>query len=56
MNDLYKTELIRRRARWRNGEHIELETLAWLDWFNSRPLHIVLGDVPPTEFEHDYYP
>ena len=52
MNGLYKTELIRRRGPWR---HVELETLAWVDWFNQRRLHSELGDIPPAEFEHDYY-
>ena len=55
VNGLYKTELIRRRGPWRHAEHVELETLAWVDWFNNRRLHGELGDIPPTEFEHDYY-
>lgn len=52
---LYKTELIRRRGPWRNAEHVELETLAWVEWFNNRRLHSELGDIPPAEFEHDHY-
>lgn len=55
VNGLYKTELIRRRGPWRHAEHVELETLAWVDWFNNRRLHSELGDIPPAEFEHDYY-
>ena len=55
VNGLYKTELIRRRGPWRHAEHVELETLAWVDWFNNRRLHSELGDIPPTEFEHNYY-
>lgn len=55
VNGLYKTELIRRRGPWRHAEHVELETLAWVDWFNQRRLHSELGDIPPAEFEHDYY-
>jgi transposase InsO family protein len=55
VNGLYKTELIRRQGRWRNVEHVELATLAWVDWFNNRRLHSELGDIPPAEFEHDYY-
>ena len=55
MNGLYKTELIRRQGPWRHAEHIELETLAWVDWFNNRRLHGELGDIPPAEFEELYY-
>jgi len=36
VNGLYKTELIRRQGPWRNVEHVELATLAWVDWFNNR--------------------
>ena len=30
--NLYKTELIRRQGPWRNAEHVELATLAYVDW------------------------
>ena len=55
VNGLYKTELIRRRGPWRNVEHVELATLAWVEWFNNRRLHSELGHVPPVEFEQHYY-
>lgn len=55
VNTLYKTELIRRRDPWRHAEHVELETLAWVDWFNNRRLHSELGDIPPAEFETEHY-
>jgi putative transposase len=55
VNGLYKTELIRRQGPWRNVDHVELATLAWVDWFNNRRLHSELGDIPPAEFEHDNY-
>lgn len=55
VNGLYKTELIRRQGPWRNAEHVELATLTYVDWFNQRRLHSELGDIPPAEFEHDYY-
>jgi putative transposase len=55
VNGLYKTELIRRQGPWRNVDHVELSTLAYVEWFNNRRLHSELGDVPPAEFEHDYY-
>jgi putative transposase len=52
---LYKTELIRRRGPWRGVDDVELATLAWVDWFNRRRLHGACGDVPPAEFEANYY-
>src|SRR5436309_3484466 len=38
VNGLYKTELIR-QGPWRNVEHVELATLASVDWFNERRPH-----------------
>jgi transposase InsO family protein len=55
VNGLYKTELIRRRGPWRNVEAVELATLEWVDWFNTRRLLEPLGYVPPREFESMYY-
>ena len=55
MNGLYKTELLRRQGPWRNAEHVELATLTYIDWFNQRRLHSELGDIPPAEFEANYY-
>ena len=55
MNGLYKTELIRRQGPWRNVDHVELATLAYIEWFNNRRLHSELGDIPPAEFEMLYY-
>jgi putative transposase len=47
--------LIRRRGPWRNLDHVEIETLEWVNWFNRRRLHSACGDVPPAEFEEQYY-
>jgi putative transposase len=53
---LFKTELVRRRAPWRTVEHIEAETLHWVDWVNHHRLLEVNGDLPPVEFEEaDYH-
>ena len=55
VNGLYKTELIRRQGPWRNVDHVELATLAYVDWFNQRRLHSELGNIPPAEHEANYY-
>lgn len=41
----FKNELIWREGPWRGVEHVEVETLNWVDWFNERP-HEYLGDSP----------
>lgn len=52
---LFKTEVIRRRGPWRTLEAVEFATLEWVDWFNMRRLLGPIGDVPPAEFEAQYY-
>ncbi len=52
---LYKTELIHKRAPWRNRDQVEYATLEYVDWFNHRRLLEPIGDIPPTEKETDYY-
>jgi len=52
---LYKTEVIHKRAPWRNMDEVEYATLEWVDWFSNRRLLEPIGDVPPAEFEQAYY-
>jgi hypothetical protein len=52
--DSYKTELIADRV-WRSQAQLELSTVAWVAWFNHDRLHSSLGDIPPVEFEQNYY-
>jgi transposase InsO family protein len=42
-------------APWRSLEAVEFATLAWVDWFNMRRLLGPIGDIPPAEFEAQYY-
>jgi putative transposase len=51
--DTYKTELIADRV-WRSQAQVELATVDWVAWFNTRRLHSSLGDVPPVEIEQQY--
>jgi putative transposase len=55
INGLYKTEVIRRRGPWRNFEAVEIATLTWVDWFNTRRLLEPIGNIPPAEAEERYY-
>ena len=52
---LYKTELINKDCFCINRDHIEIETLHYIDWFNNHRLHGEIGDVPPNELEETYY-
>jgi putative transposase len=52
---LYKTEVIRQLGPWRNVDHVEIETLVWVDWFNNHRLLGPIGNIPPAEFEEVYY-
>ena len=52
---LYKTEVIHQDGPWRNVDHVEFETLDWVDWFNNRRLLEPIGYIPPAEFEALYW-
>ncbi len=52
---LFKTEVIQRKGPWRQLEAVELATLTWVDWFNTRRLLEAIGYVPPAECEARYY-
>jgi putative transposase len=57
-NGLYKTECVRgpdAPAVWDDVDQLELETLAWVHWFNEQRLHGHCDDVPPAEFEAAFY-
>ena len=55
VNGLYKAELINRRGPWRSVEQVELETAAWVHWWNTGRLHGACGDMPPAEYEAAYH-
>ena len=52
---LFKTEVIQRLGPWRNLDNVEIATLTWVDWFNTRRLLEPIGYVPPAEYEAQYY-
>lgn len=51
----YKNELIRRSGPWRDVDHVELETLNWVDWFNTQRPHDYLDDLTPAAAEALHY-
>jgi muconolactone delta-isomerase len=48
--DSYKTELIADRV-WRAHAQLELASIDYVTWFNTRRLHSSLGNIPPVEHE-----
>jgi putative transposase len=52
---IYKTELIRPDGPWRDVEHVELDTLTWVDWFNHERTHESIDDLTPIEAEAAHY-
>lgn len=52
---LFKAEVIYRRGPWRSRETVEIATLGWVDWFNTRRLLEPIGHIPPAEAEDRYH-
>jgi len=55
INGLFKTEVIHKGGPWRGMDDVERATLTWVEWFNNCRLMEPLGDIPPREFEENYY-
>ncbi len=52
---LFNTEVARRRGPCRSPEAVEFATPEWIDWFNMRRLLGPIRDLPPADFEAQYY-
>lgn len=52
---LYKTELIRPEGPWRDVDHVEVETLNYVDWFNNERIHEAIDDMTPRAAEQFHY-
>ena len=48
---LYKTELITMQGPWKTIEDVELATLSWVHWWNTKRLLEPIGHIPPVEYE-----
>jgi putative transposase len=51
----FKNELIRRQGPWKDVDHVEIETLNWVDWFNNERPHDYLDDLTPITVEELHY-
>ncbi len=57
---LFKTEAVGKNNPFHPGPFksiadIEYATMGWVDWYNNRRLHSTLNNIPPAEFELNYY-
>ncbi len=52
---LYKTELINPDGPWRDHEHVEIQTLDWVFWFNNDRPHESIDDLTPVQVEQIHY-
>ena len=55
VNGLYKAELIHTQGPWTSVGEVELATLRWVHWWNTKRLHEALGYATPQEVETEYY-
>lgn len=40
---------------WRGVEHVEIETLNWVEWFNHERPHESIDDLTPVQAEEVHY-
>jgi putative transposase len=52
---LYNTVLIKKGGLWRSLADVELATVGYVDWYNTRRLHTAIGGISPAEHEAAYY-
>jgi len=57
---LYKNEAVAKTSPFVTGPlktiaDVKKLTFDWLDWYNNRRLHSTLGNMPPEEYERNYY-
>lgn len=55
VNSLYKKELIDRAGPWNDVADVTLATLEYVSWYNNERLHSACGNIPPKEYEDNYY-
>ena len=54
VNGLYKAEIIHSRRVWPSVTAVEMATMDWAQWWNTRRLHESLGYRTPAEVEASY--
>ena len=57
---LYKNEAVANRSPFWSSPlktiaDVEEITFDWVDWYDNERLHGYLGNIPPEEYEQNYY-
>jgi transposase InsO family protein len=55
LNGTYKAELVKLHGPWRTRAALERATIDWIYWYNDTRLHGEIGDIPPAEYESNWY-
>jgi putative transposase len=55
LNGTFKAELIDRCGPWRTRAQTEIAIYEWISWYNHARIHTSITDMPPVEYEHNYY-
>jgi transposase InsO family protein len=55
LNGTYKAELVKLHGPWRTRAALETATINWIYWYNDTRLHGEIGDIPPAEYESNWY-
>ena len=52
---LYKSELVNPYGPWNDCDHVEIDTLDWVHWFNTARPHESIQDLTPLQAEQTHY-
>ena len=52
---LFKTEVIGPEGPWESVEHVEIDTLEWVHWFNTERPHESIDDLTPIQAEEVHH-
>lgn len=55
INGLFKAEVIEHEGPWEGKKDVELATLNWVHWYNTKRLYGPLGYISPATAERNFY-
>lgn len=55
LNGTFKAELVKLHGPWKTRHQLEIAVIEWIDWYNGARLHGEIGDIPPADYEIDWY-
>ncbi|TFE58361.1 hypothetical protein E3E14_00435 [Streptomyces sp. ICN441] len=55
LNGTFKAELIEMQDPGKDVDQVERAIFQWVTWYNEERLHSALDNVPPAEYERDFW-